>query len=367
VTCIGGDAGAGATISREIVMRRQARPEAGRAAFYDRIERLHMAPLWEIISGVITPEPRTPCLPCHWSYRDVRPFLMEAGGLISAREAERRVLVLENPGLRGQSSVTHSLFAGIQLVLPGEVAHCHRHVQSALRLIIEGSGAYTSIDGEPVHMERGDFIITGTWSWHEHGNDTSDPVVWLDGLDIPMVRFFDASFAERYGAASYPRKRPSGDNSARFGANMLPVNQAAAAPYSPLFRYPYARSREALEIMRRTGEWDPHEGIKMEFVNPANGGAALPTISTFIQLLPQGLTTQPYRATDGTVYAVIDGEGETVVGEGTFAWRPGDVFVVPSWHSRRHRALTDSVLFSFSDRAVQMKLGLWRELRESTN
>lgn len=345
-----------------------------RTAFYDRIDRLNMTPLWEVFSDLITPEPTTPCEPFLWRYEEMRPHLMEAGNLITAQEAERRVLILENPGLRGHSSVTHSLYAGVQLVLPGEVAPAHRHSQSALRLVMEGSGGITSVNGEPVPMERGDFIITGQWAWHDHTNDTADPVIWLDGLDIPLLRFFDASFVERYSEESFPRTVPAGDNVARYGANMVPLGHHREGLHSPNFSYPYTRSREALEAMRRTEEWDPHHGLKMEFINPLDGGPAMPTMSTFIQLLPKGFGTEPYRSTDGTVYTVIDGRGETTVGENTvgdntsreatFAWGPGDTFVVPSWHPHRHRADEDSTLFSFSDRVVQQKLGLWRERRD---
>jgi len=344
-------------------MRRAATASADRQAFYDRIDGRNLSPLWERFGKLITPTPGTPCVPHRWSWSDVRSHLLEAGGLISAAEAERRVLILENPGLRGQSSITHSLFAGMQLVLPGEIAPCHRHAQSALRLILEGAGAYTSVDGEPVHMERGDFIITGSWCWHDHGNDTSDAVIWLDGLDIPMVRFFDASFAEKYGAEAFPRGRPSGDNLARFGANMRPAGHKHEPSYSPVFSYPYARSRDALETMRQTGELDPHHGLKMEYVNPVDGGSPLPTISTFIQLMPKGFHSAPYRSTDGTVFTVLEGRGETQVGDVTLTWEPGDVFVAPSWHALRHRPSEDSVLFSYSDQVVQKKLGLWREER----
>src|SRR3989442_16021436 len=121
---------------------------------------------------------------------------MQSGGLITAEEATRRVLILENPGLKGQTSIPHSLFAGLQLILPGEVAPAHRHSQSALRFVLEGKGAYTAVDGERTAMEPGDFVITPSMTWHDHSNETSEPMFWLDGLHIPMVQFFDASFAE---------------------------------------------------------------------------------------------------------------------------------------------------------------------------
>ena len=336
-------------------------PSPERQAFYDRIEPMCLTPLWEVFTDLVSPEPRTPCRPYLWSYGEIRPHLLESGGLIDAKEAERRVLIMENPGLRGHSSITHSLYAGLQLVMPAETAPCHRHSQSALRMIIEGPGAYTSVDGERIFMERGDFIVTPPWSWHDHGNETDAPVVWLDGLDVPMASFFDASFMERFPDDEHPQSRPSGDTQATYGTNMLPMGFDRNAGASPLFHFPYARSREALETMRRRDEWDRHHGLKMEFVNPANGGPAMATISAFIQLLPGGFSGDAYRSTDGTVYHVIDGAGETTVNGHAMTWGPGDTFVVPSWQEHRHQAREEAVLFSFSDRGVQQKLGFWRE------
>ena len=214
-------------------MDARAAPPADRQAFYRRIDPLHMTPLWEAFSGLITREPETPCVPHVWRYDSVRPFLMESGSLISAQEAERRVLILENPGLRGHSSITHSLYAGLQLVMPGEVAPCHRHSQSALRLVLEGHHAYTGVNGERIPMERGDFIITPPWAWHDHGNDSAVPVVWLDGLDIPLVKFFDASFIERPEHEQQPVTRPSGDGIARHGNNLLPLGWFGVFPNAP--------------------------------------------------------------------------------------------------------------------------------------
>jgi len=221
-------------------------PSAERQAFYDRIGEHSLAPLWERLHSMVTRSPVTPALPAKWDYDAVvRPFLMQAGGLITAKEAERRVLILENPGLSGQTSITHSLFAGLQLIMPGEVAPAHRHSQSALRFIIEGHGAYTAVEGERTMMEPGDFVITPSWTWHDHGNDTDQPMVWLDGLDIPIVRLFDASFAEPANADSQTVTRPAGDSLARYGANMLPVDWHPTVKSSPVFNYPYERSREA--------------------------------------------------------------------------------------------------------------------------
>ncbi len=337
---------------------------AERQAFYDSIGAHGMAPLWERLHALVTRVPATPALPAHWDYDGiVRPYLMQAARLITAKEAERRVLILENPGLRGQTCVTHSLFAGLQLIMPGEVAPAHRHTQSALRFIIEGSGAYTAVEGERALMQPGDFVITPSWTWHDHGNETNQPMVWLDGLDIPIVRLLDTGFAEPANAESQSVSRPPGDAEARYGHNMLPVDWRPAGKSSPVFSYPYARSREAVVTLARNGEPDACHGHKLRYVNPASGGAPMPTIGAFMQLLPEGFATAPYRSTDGTVFVAVEGEGETVIGDVTFRWKPRDVFVVPSWHRHHHRAAGEAVLFSFSDRPVQEALGLWREER----
>ncbi|WP_338661152.1 gentisate 1,2-dioxygenase [Pararoseomonas sp. SCSIO 73927] len=338
--------------------------EARRQEFYDRIGGQNLTPLWLSLAELVTPEPRSLCRPASWRFADIRAAMMEAGGLITAKEAERRVLVLENPGLRGQSKITTDLYAGVQLVLPGEVAPAHRHTQTALRFVLEGRGAYTAVDGERTLMSEGDFIITPPMTWHDHGNESDAPIFWLDGLDIPLVQFLDASFAEHLGEDEQPVTRPLGDSDARFGANLLPVDHRRRGNTSPVFNYPYERTREALERMRRAAEWDPCHGLKMRYSNPVTGGHAMNTIGTFVQLLPKGFSSAAYRATDATVFAPIEGRGRSIVGDDfVVEWGPRDVFVVPSWKPVRHEAAEDSVLFSFSDRPVQEALHLWREDR----
>lgn len=334
-----------------------------RRAFYEAIDQEGLSPLWMNLSALITSEPKSACQPFLWRFDTIRSRMMEAGGLITAKEAERRVLVLENPGLRGQSKVTTSLYAGVQLVLPGEVAPAHRHSQSALRFVLEGKGAYTAVDGERTSMSPGDFVITPAWTWHDHGNGTDEPMFWLDGLDIPVVQFLDASFAERLGEDVQPISRNTGDAHARYGRNMLPVDMAGQRTTSPIFNYPYAETREALERMKQQDEWAPCHGLKLRYTNPVTGDYAMPTIGAFIQMVPKGFGTRRYRSTDATVFAPIEGRGRSRVGDQVFEWSARDLFVVPSWAPVSHEADEDAVLFSYSDRPIQQKLGLWRQDR----
>jgi gentisate 1,2-dioxygenase len=308
---------------------------AEREEFYRRLDTRSAAPLWKVLGEIVTPQPRTPCLPVMWSYEEMRPLVLESGQLISAKEAERRVLMLENPGLRGASSITRSLYAGLQLVLPGEVTPTHRHAAAALRFVLEGVGAYTAVEGERITMHPGDLILTPSWTYHDHGNPSDVPVVWLDGLDIPTVNFFDASFAEHYPQETQP------------------VVQNGGAT----FAYPYSRSRDALDRLYRSSPFDPCDGVKMQY-------ATMPTIAAFLQLLPAGFRGEVSRSTDATVYCVVEGRGHSQVGDSSFEWKQHDIFVVPSWRPVSHEAQDESVLFSFSDRPAQKSLGLWREARQ---
>jgi len=333
-----------------------------RREFYDRLARKNTAPLWESLARLFPVEPRPACMPVLWKYNDdIRPLLLEAGQLITAKEATRRVLVLENPGIRGTSQITQSLYAGIQMILPGEIAPTHRHSASAIRFIIEGAGAYTAVEGERTTMHPGDFILTPSWTFHDHGNPSDVPCMWIDGLDFPIVNMLDAAFAESYPEELQPVTKNEGDALIRYGANMLPVDYRPKRHSSPIFNYPYSRTREALEGLYRNGPLHPCHGIKMQYVDPSTGGYPMAAIGAFMQLLPAGFRGASYRGTDSTIYSVVEGQGRTRIGDIIFDWKDRDIFVIPSWYPTSHESQTEAVLFSFSDRPAQKALGLWRE------
>jgi gentisate 1,2-dioxygenase len=305
---------------------------AEREEFYRRLKTKSAAPLWEQLADLVLAQPRPGCIPSLWRYEEMRPYLMESGKLITADEAERRVLMIANPGLQGVPQITQSLYAGLQLVLPGEVTATHRHVAAALRFVIEGNGAYTSVDGTKITMHPGDFILTPSWTYHDHGNLTDTPVVWLDGLDIPIVNMLDSSFAEHYPEGTKAVLQEDGDS---------PVS------------FPYARMRG----LAKGAPLDPVHGSRIHY----GAESTMPTIDAWLRLLPAGFKTKPYRSTDATVFCVAEGRGQSRIGGETFAWGPHDIFMVPSWVPVTHEARDESVLFSFSDRPIQKAVGVWRE------
>jgi gentisate 1,2-dioxygenase len=272
----------------------------------------------------------------------VREHLLEAGERITAEKAERRVVVLANPSLPGKLQVNDTLYAGLQLILPGEIAPPHRHTQAALRFVMEGEGAYTAVNGERVVMHPGDFIITPAWSWHEHGGGEG-PVIWLDGLDVGLVGFLHAEFREE------PRGVPAGH---------------PGEP--PRFAWPYAEARAALERKRAAGEIDPWRGVRLDYRH-GDGRPAMTTLGASLTLLPRGFSSRPYKSTDGAAAVLVEGLVEVEAGGETFAFRPGDVLALPGWTAYRFKAVHESVFFAFSDEPTHRALGLWREERSGSD
>jgi gentisate 1,2-dioxygenase len=334
--------------------------EAVRQAYYDRIAKHDLKPLWKVMNSIVTKEPVSRCQPVVWHFDDVKALVMESGSLITAEEAERRVLILENPALKGESRATNTLFAGVQMILPGEVAPAHRHVAGAIRFVLDGEGAYTAVEGEKAFMAPGDFVITANWAPHDHGNPSNKPMLWLDVLDLPVVNFYETSFSEHFDDQMQKTSRQDGDSLSFYGSGVLP-DGTPAMNRTPVINYTYARTRPIVERMMKAGEIDKRHGARVRYANPATGGPVLPTMGANLAIFPKGFKGEPYRSTDSTIFVCAEGEGTTTVDGKVLAWGPHDVFVVPSWKRYAHNAGKESVLFSISDRPAQEALGIWRE------
>ena len=298
--------------------------QAARDAYYGRISKMDLAPLWVVLKDIIPAQPKTVCAPAIWHFKDVKASIHEAGGLITAEEAQRRVLVIENPKLRGKSRITQSLYAGFQLIMPGEIAPPHRHSAAAIRFILDGGGAYTQVDGEKTIMEAGDFVTTPHWTMHDHGNTSKEPMIWLDVLDVPTVNFFETSFYEHFEDDKPNTRREDQDSLVRYGSGVLPDGTDTSLNRSPIINYPYAKMRPILDRMVRTGDVDPRHRPRAAALhaNPFNGGWVMPTMGAHLAMLPKGFKGKDYRATDSTVFVCAEGEGTTKVDGQTFEMGP---------------------------------------------
>ncbi|MGH8148886.1 MAG: cupin domain-containing protein [Steroidobacteraceae bacterium] len=343
------------------------------AEFERRLPEHHLAPLWKVLRTLTPREPAPVAAPTRWRAPDWRGQLSAAGRLITASRAERRVLILENAALPGESRITTSLYAGVQLLLPGETAPSHRHAATALRFVFQGEGAYTTVDEDRIPMHPGDLVITPSWSFHEHGNDGAEPVLWLDGLDVPIVNTLAAAFSEE--DARHPDTRGVRGPDARGLRGRSPQvgtpearRRRAMSSRDPaaLTCFPYEQTCESLDTSRRKGPCDPHCGLRIAFTDD-RGVSPMPTMGAAMQLLPAGFEGRRYRSTDGAVFAVLSGHGSIDVGGdvGGQRWplEPHDIVVIPSWTWYALRADRDLTLFSFSDRPLQQHSSLWREQR----
>ena len=288
---------------------------------------------------------------------------MRAAELVGTEQAERRVLRLTNPELPGVASNT--MVANIQIVMPGEIARAHRHSGSALRLIIEGTGGYTVVNGERIPMAPGDLVLTPNWTWHDHANDTGAPMIWLDGLDTPLVRMLEAGFYEEYGEQTQAFAKGADPSVTKYGAGGLrPAwDPAPDTRYSPLWHYPWSETRAALERLATEHEGSPFDGVILEYTNPLTGGPTMPTIACYAQMLRPGQHTEAHRHVCCTNYHVIEGTGYSLVGGERLAWEDKDVFTVPTWtmHEHVNTGPRPAFLFSFTDAPVMKALDLYRE------
>ncbi len=334
-------------------------------AYYADLAQFHTGALWKVLRDVVPDRPRPKAVPYRWRWAELRPFVHRAGELIGTDEAERRVVTLLNPGLCGEVAITGTLYAGLQLILPGEIARSHRHTAAALRLIVEGHGAYTAVDGEKTLMNPGDLVLTPSWTWHDHGNESAEPMVWMDGLDLPLVNQLDAMFFEPYPDERQVLSKPVDGSQAKYGSGALvPTYERHLAAHSPLLNYTYARTRATLASIAAHDTGSPHDGVILEYVNPRTGGPVMPTMGCHVQWLAPGAATEPHRHTSSVAYHVIEGEGYSLVGDERLDWQAKDVFCVPSWYPHRHvNALgtKPAVLFSFTDAPVLRAVGLYRE------
>jgi gentisate 1,2-dioxygenase len=343
-----------------------SRAHAGEPAPADLDAALRAAaaqPLWDRYQRITTREPTARVPAGHWPWTQMSLLVERAAREVSLADAERRVLLLTPAG--GATATTTNLLAGLQTLLPGELARAHRHALQAIRFVVSGRGAVTTVNGEACPMEPGDLVLTPAWTWHEHAHPGVGRVVWLDGLDLPLVAHLDAMFFEPAHpprpAIAPPPARPS---VLPCGMAQLPPDAGdAASPTRCRFRYAWPR---ALAALRDAAPGD--DGSRwLRYVDTQGVGAVTPTIDCYLHQPPRQAAARR-RSTSSAVCVVVDGEGVSRVGGREVAWQRHDVFTLPHWTWVTHQALSDdAVLFLMTDRELLATMGYLREEQETVS
>jgi gentisate 1,2-dioxygenase len=314
-----------------------------------------MAPLWENkYAHRPAPPPEAAYL---WSWEKIRPLIAGAITVASPEAIERRVLQLIPPHRiehEGEQT-SRALCTNIQILLPGEKARPHRHSMNALRFVLEGSGAITVVDGKPCPMEEGDLVLTPAWTWHEHVHPGSAPIMWLDALDVPLHHYMGTGAFQPGPVADLPETVA---DAAFAVANVVPDTSYATRDYSPVFRYPYASAAAAVAVAPPARDGSR----RVRYINPLTGGTGMALIDSFLVQLDPGVTTLPFRTTANSVCCVVEGAGESEVGNTTVRWKKRDIFTLPQGNRIVHRSRSGTArLFQVSDRDIYARLGLLKE------
>lgn len=332
--------------------------------YRDVLTQRNLVPLWPSLRGVLPPHiPTRQTTATHWPYETIKPLLLQAGELTPIEKAERRVLVLANPG-HGLEKMQASpaIYLGMQLLLPGEWAPSHRHTPNAVRMVVEGEGAWTTVDGEKCMMSRGDLILTPTGLWHEHGHDGQEPVVWLDVLDLPLVYYMEASYHINGDRQNQIVGR--GDRAyARGGVLPTPVFQRTNKRY-PMLRYSWVDVKAALESL--AADRPDLEAIQVTYVNPETGEDAENILGFYALMLRPGQTLSLPARSPAQVFHQIEGSVEVTVQSQVFALAQADTCCAPGYTAVRLRnGSTEQAAFVFiADEApLHRKLGVY-EVRD---
>ncbi|MCA2011634.1 cupin domain-containing protein [Pararhodobacter sp. CCB-MM2] len=327
--------------------------------YRDAMAEAGVAPLWPMMRNVLPhgkPNPQTK--PGFWKYADLRPLLLRAGELTPVEKAERRVLVLSDPGRgNGAMQATSSIYLGMQLLLPGETAPAHVHTPSATRIIVEGKGGFTVVDGERLPMEDGDLVLTPGGDWHDHGHEGTEPVIWLDALDLPVFVYLEGSYATE-GPLQAQRNRPDASLVEYRSAGLVPSRSRSQARRYPMTRFPWARTEEALREIAKYGD----NGIaEVDYINPETGQDVLPVMGFTAMMLAKGQSDNPPIRSCSSAFHVVKGSGTTVIDGKEITWGPKDTFTAPPFAVIDHKADEESFLIRVHDRPLQDKLGYYEE------
>ncbi|MEZ5761379.1 MAG: cupin domain-containing protein [Paracoccaceae bacterium] len=335
-------------------------------AYYDELEKFETGALWTVANKIEPWEPASTSKPVLWRYRDLRGHVLRSVDLVTPEKAGRRVIYLNNPGRTDVAAAVGWIYAGLQVMHPGERASAHRHSASAIRFIMEGTGAYTVVDGHKMTLGRNDFVLTPNGTWHEHAvAENGSPCIWQDGLDIPFVNAMEANFYEVHPDLSQAVAYPVDDMTRTWGnPGLTPGGGTWTKGYSPMFKYEWEPTYASLSKLASCSDGSPFDGILMEYVNPVTNGPVMQTLGASMQMLRPGEKTKAHRHTGSYLYHVAKGSGHSIINGQRFDWSEHDIFCVPSWAWHEHANASDNddaVLFCLNDLPVMRAMGLYRE------
>ncbi len=328
--------------------------------YRDAMTAAGVAPLWPMMRNLLPHgQPKPVTRSALFKFSDIRPLLLRAGELTPVEKAERRVLVLADPG-RGVGSMqaTSSIYIGLQLLLPGEAAPAHRHTPSAARIIVEGKGGYTVVDGEKLPMNDGDLVLTPGGEWHDHGHEGDEPVIWLDALDLPLFVYLEGSYAEEEPLQAQ-RNRPDASQVEYLSAGLVPSRRRQTGKPYPLMRFPWERTEASL---RELAKYCGSEAVEVDFVNPETGLDVLPTMGFTAMMLRLGDLDCPPLRSSSAVFHVVKGTGRSRINGEWREWGAKDTFTAPVFAEIDHEPIGDEAfLVRVHDRPLQEKLGYYEE------
>jgi gentisate 1,2-dioxygenase len=332
---------------------------------YDDTEANYLTPLWRIEETLMLREPKPKAVPWLWKWSTLYDIAHRSGMLIPIeRGGDRRAIALSNPGLGGQPFATPTLWAAIQWLNGREVAPAHRHTAQAVRFIINGSGSWSTVEGDRVFLERGDFVLTPSWLWHDHGSKADEPAVWMDGLDIPLNNYLDASFFEPSPQESQAVTEVLNGTVLKYGVGqMRPAWEKKSLEHPPMHTYKWADTERALSNLAQV-DASPFDDVILEYINPHTGGPVMNSFTCCIQMLRPGVHTKAHQHVSSAVYHVHAGQGATIINGTRFEWEQGDMFVIPSWAVHEHYNTSPdqrAILFSMQDTPVMIALNKYRE------
>jgi gentisate 1,2-dioxygenase len=338
------------------------------AEYTAELQKLSLGAAWTQIRS-LTPQgrPIRQAGAMSWRYADVRPKLIEAGQIVPIELAERRVLALINAGVKpARLATTPSIFIGLQLILPGEFAPAHKHTPAAARLVIEGAGGSTTVNGEKLPMETGDLLLTPPHHWHEHRHEGTDPMIWMDILDHPVGIPLETSYlVDEEDVDGKPNQVNSEYSSEAIytAPGLVPFRSPDAGPDRyPMLRFPWRRTRETLtDISERSTS---HDSIHLMFVNPQSGANLLETMCFSVRMLRPGEEVVVPRRSSSAVFHALEGEGECIIDNEAFAWSQHDTVACPTFAQVTHRNASTrkpAFLLQVDDGPLQSKLGFYEE------